>query len=253
MNQKQVGASSSRVEGLGNGCQLPPRNTALLVKESRSLCSGGQEVDLLAGKATVVLSRIVKVEAGVQQLLDMDADVLLVQALQKHIQDKEQAVGGFKEGNKHQGRVHPDGAGMGEERLDGQVLEREWLDAAVRCVCALLSRCLERVEKSSSRSNLPKAAAEVLLKVMADPAAGDTVAGNAALGLSYLANCSGLEDIFRGSQAVHMLVEVMKKGKGDVASRNAAITLAKLARDAAMLEQLRELRGLEVMYQYIKP
>ena len=250
----QANGSSSRVMGLG-GVHLPLRRPS--ASEERVGVSGAAQSAVLADKALVVLSRVVRVEAGVQLLLDIDADVMLVQALQRHLQRRKRRAHGATEGRKQGASRDPEGAGRAEE--GSEILGDGRIDASVRCICALLSGGLKKVDRSSSssrsglRSQLPRAAAEALLCVMADPAAGEAVVGNAALGLGFLASCPGLEDVFHKSQAVEMLVGVMKKGKGDAASRNAAITLAKLARDARMLGQLRELRGLEVMYQYIKP
>lgn len=57
----------------------------------------------------------------------------------------------------------------------------------------------------------------------------------------------------RGLDAVAPLVKVAYDGKGDTASKNAAIALARMAHDPAMLERLRELHGIEIIYQYVKP
>lgn len=48
-------------------------------------------------------------------------------------------------------------------------------------------------------------------------------------------------------------MDCAKQRKGSPASRNAGIAAAKLAKDAACLEQLRECNGLEVFYSYVKP
>jgi hypothetical protein len=36
-------------------------------------------------------------------------------------------------------------------------------------------------------------------------------------------------------------------------ARNAAIELARTAKDGAMMERLRELHGVEIIYQYVPP
>ena len=49
--------------------------------------------------------------------------------------------------------------------------------------------------------------------------------------------------------AVEPLVRVAYTGKGSVASKNAAIALARMSRLPKLLERLKELHGIEIIYQ----
>ena len=51
------------------------------------------------------------------------------------------------------------------------------------------------------------------------------------------------------SDAVEPLVRVAYEGKGNVSSKNAAIALARLSRRRELLERLKELHGIEIIYQ----
>jgi hypothetical protein len=58
----------------------------------------------------------------------------------------------------------------------------------------------------------------------------------------------------RKADAVRVLVAVAyAHGRGSAVARNAAIALARMARDGGMMERLRELHGIEIIYQYVRP
>lgn len=78
----------------------------------------------------------------------------------------------------------------------------------------------------------------------------ETLLGNAALCLGHYANCEQWHQVFREAGSVAALVKVAYDGEGNSASRNAAIALARLAKDAGMLDGLRELHGIEIIYKY---
>ncbi len=77
--------------------------------------------------------------------------------------------------------------------------------------------------------------------------------GNAALCLSHIAGEARWLPLLARQDAVGALVRVAYEGKGDAASKNAAIALARMARDEGMMARLRELHGLEIIYQYVRP
>ena len=98
----------------------------------------------------------------------------------------------------------------------------------------------------------PLAPPQVLLSLL--PAGFDTsVAGNAALCLGAVARLPGQLPALRAADAVAPLVRLAYEGAGNTASKNAAIALARMAHDQAMLERVRELHGIEIIYQYVKP
>ncbi|KAG2442702.1 hypothetical protein HXX76_002785 [Chlamydomonas incerta] len=81
----------------------------------------------------------------------------------------------------------------------------------------------------------------------------ESVLGNAVLCLAGVARRAELLPALRGADPVPPLIKVAYDGKGNAASKNAAICLARLARDTPMLERLRELHGIEIIYQYVQP
>ncbi|KAK9835522.1 hypothetical protein WJX74_002247 [Apatococcus lobatus] len=98
-----------------------------------------------------------------------------------------------------------------------------------------------------------------LLACLDGSPAEEEAAGNTALCLGNLAawapgtpeGAQSLQELWQAG-AVERLVGFMKIA-GNVPARNAAIALARLAQDEACKVQLRELDGLRIMYQKIKP
>ncbi len=81
----------------------------------------------------------------------------------------------------------------------------------------------------------------------------ESVLANAALCLAGVARRKEYLGLLREADPVPLLLGVAYEGRGSTASKNAAIALARLAHDPKMLEQLRELHGIEIIYQYVKP
>ncbi|GIL42713.1 hypothetical protein Vafri_646 [Volvox africanus] len=84
-------------------------------------------------------------------------------------------------------------------------------------------------------------------------ALGESVLANAVLCLAGLARCKEYLGTLREADPVPVLVAVAYEGRGNTASKNAAIALARMAHEPDMLEKLRELHGIEIIYQYVKP
>ncbi|WIA23793.1 hypothetical protein OEZ85_013473 [Tetradesmus obliquus] len=79
-------------------------------------------------------------------------------------------------------------------------------------------------------------------------------AGNAALVLGHFAGEPCWHPQLRSADAVGVLVAVAyAHGRGSAVARNAAIGLARMGHDAEMMERLRELHGIEIIYQYVRP
>lgn len=81
----------------------------------------------------------------------------------------------------------------------------------------------------------------------------ESVLGNAVLCLAGVARRAELLPALRAADPVPPLIKVAYDGRGNAASKNAAICLARLAKDTPMLERLRELHGIEIIYQYVQP
>lgn len=80
--------------------------------------------------------------------------------------------------------------------------------------------------------------------------------GNAALVLKSFAADSAQQwhAALAKADAVDALVTAARAGKGSPSSKNAGIALAVLSRAGGVfIERLRELRGLEVLYEYVRP
>lgn len=94
---------------------------------------------------------------------------------------------------------------------------------------------------STSTTGVPVAAAK--------PVTRESILGNAALCLGHLARSDAALPLLAACDAVAPLVRTAYEGKGSVASKNAAIALARMSRQPAMLVRLRELHGIEIIYQ----
>jgi hypothetical protein len=81
----------------------------------------------------------------------------------------------------------------------------------------------------------------------------ESVLGNAALAVAAVAKDPARLPLLAAADAVGPLVRVAYEGRGNTASKNAAIALARMAHDPRMLERLRELNGIEIIYRYVKP
>jgi hypothetical protein len=129
----------------------------------------------------------------------------------------------------------------------------EWLSAAVRTL-ALITAAVGWSRNCSAGT--AAAVISVCCNLLRASAADDAVKGNAALVLKSFA---GVDDpAWRAelakADAVEALVTAARLGRGGPCSKNAGITLAVLSRTGCVfVERLRELRGLEVLYEYVKP
>jgi hypothetical protein len=81
------------------------------------------------------------------------------------------------------------------------------------------------------------------------PTVKESILGNAGLCLSHLARLDAALPQLLAADAVMSLVQVAHEGKGSTASKNAAIALARMSRHPQLLERLRELHGVEIIYQ----
>ncbi|KAG1662073.1 hypothetical protein FOA52_005320 [Chlamydomonas sp. UWO 241] len=81
----------------------------------------------------------------------------------------------------------------------------------------------------------------------------ESILGNATLAVGHFARSAEVLPLLAELDAVAPLVAVAYEGRGNVASKNAAIALARMAKAQKMLERLRELHGLEIIYQYVRP
>ena len=59
--------------------------------------------------------------------------------------------------------------------------------------------------------------------------------------------------LFGDNKAVDALIELAHKHPTEQGRQNAGIGLARLAKDPANLERLRELHGIELLHHYVKP
>lgn len=123
------------------------------------------------------------------------------------------------------------------------------LDAAVRTLTILTTP-----DDAAAAQELAAAGGvATLLQLAATKGLGEALLGNAALCVANLARYKEHLPLLQRADAVAPLVKVAYEGKGNTASKNAAIALARMAHDPAMLERLRELHGVEIIYQYVKP
>lgn len=127
-----------------------------------------------------------------------------------------------------------------------------WQDAAVRLV-ALVTAAAAAGQLGSCGEAGASSAAQALLAVLPQPGLPDSVLGNACLSLGHIASQPDWLPMLHGLDAVAPLLRVAHAGRGNVASKNAAIALAKLAKHPPMLQRLRDLHGLEIIYTYVRP
>jgi len=171
--------------------------------------------------AALLLSRVAKQSAGAEVLKSENGLQLLVSALD----------GGIKQ----------------------KTSRPAWIDAIVRTIAILTAPPNSCVAGycTEQAAALITACLDVLRNSVLD--ATPAAKGNAALCLSHIAAEDRWHWLLRQADAVHALVQAAYDGKGNCASKNAAIALAKLAKDEQMMERLKELHGVEIIYQYVKP
>ncbi|MEW5303261.1 MAG: hypothetical protein WDW36_005969 [Sanguina aurantia] len=132
-----------------------------------------------------------------------------------------------------------------------QALEITAKEACVRTLTLMLAA--EGESGTEAQRLVRLGGARSLLGVLGMAGCSEAILGNAALCLGHVAKHAVHLPLLRGLDAVAPLVRVAYEGKGNTASKNAAIALARLAHDTVMMERLRDLHGLEIIYKYVKP
>ncbi|DBA92213.1 TPA: hypothetical protein ACH3X1_015922 [Trebouxia sp. C0004] len=92
----------------------------------------------------------------------------------------------------------------------------------------------------------------LLLQLLRLQACSSAALGNISLCIGDLAREPQLLPVLQQEDAVAPLLDVAYKCKGPT-QKNAAIAVARLAHDEACMQRIRELHGLEIIYQYVKP
>ncbi|KAL3156955.1 hypothetical protein ABBQ38_001214 [Trebouxia sp. C0009 RCD-2024] len=92
----------------------------------------------------------------------------------------------------------------------------------------------------------------LLLQLLREGCSISTALGNASLCIGDLAKQPELLPILSRHDAVAPLLDVAFKCQG-ITQKNAAIAVARLAQDRACLQRVRDLHGLDIIYQYVKP
>ncbi|GLC44336.1 hypothetical protein PLESTB_000480900 [Pleodorina starrii] len=196
----------------------------------------------LAARAAGVVARAARVQAGAATLLGLGAVPGMVAVVTSALDELEGGGGG---------------GGGGAER--GESPLAALMDAAVRVLTLLTSPD----DAALAAQVVDAGGVAVLLRAVRQAVAGakapgggsvwESVLANAALCLAGVARRREQLAVLRAADPVPALVGVAYEGRGNAASKNAAIALARLAHDPAMLEKLRELHGIEIIYQYVKP
>jgi len=108
------------------------------------------------------------------------------------------------------------------------------------------------VDKSVGLDLVRCAGLSMLLGVVADKRSSDVSLGNAALCIADSSTNDLVLSKLSEADAVPSLIEVAHKRKGPCC-KNAGIALARMSRDPKCMERLRELHGIEIIYNYVKP
>jgi hypothetical protein len=247
--------SSSRTRSAGKqlsaGPKLPPRGKANGAAQDMAAAVDASQpatanTCLLSARAATLLSRVARQAGEVQQLQQRGVLSLFAGG----VPDCLTALQG-------KAAVQPQPA-QEEQHQGAQAVEvaeavREWLSAAVRTL-ALITAAPEAC--SSCSADTAAAVIAACCKLLQDPNPEDAVKGNAALVLKSFAadGVQGWHAALCKADAVDALVTAARAGKGKPSSKNAGIALAVLARAGdVFVERLRELRGLEVLYEYVRP
>ncbi|EFJ51905.1 hypothetical protein VOLCADRAFT_86877 [Volvox carteri f. nagariensis] len=204
----------------------------------------------LAARAAGVCARAAKTAAGSATLLGLGA-----------VADMAAVVSAALDGLE---------AAAAADSMDSEALAAH-LDAAIRILTILTSPddaalaaqqlvdaggvavLLRTVQLASGRATATATAGGKAAAAATFGAVGELVVANAALCLAGLARRKEYLALLRDADPVPVLVGVAYEGRGNTASKNAAIALARLAHEPTMLERLRELHGIEIIYQYVKP
>ncbi|KXZ56527.1 hypothetical protein GPECTOR_1g473 [Gonium pectorale] len=216
----------------------------------------------LAARAAGVCARAAKVASGAGTLLKLGALEGMLQVMGSALDGLGMELPTRGSVTGQQGDVGQDTgpAGGGGDQEANIAL----LDAAVRTVTILTSAddpalgarlvaasgvaVLLRTIRAASASGRGSAGAP-----SGGSGLGESVLANAVLCLAGVARRKEHLPLLREADPVPALVGVAYEGRGNTASKNAAIALARLAQEPTMLERLRELHGIEIIYQYVKP
>eukprot|EP00164_Ancoracysta_twista_P004655 GFYU01006291.1.p1 GENE.GFYU01006291.1~~GFYU01006291.1.p1 ORF type:complete len:670 (-),score=228.27 GFYU01006291.1:99-1847(-) len=129
--------------------------------------------------------------------------------------------------------------------VDDQLL----VESAVKCIARALGGCEASVISAFvAADGIPNLAEHI--KNTGSP---DTLAGNVALALSSCASTDEGLAALKNCQVIAALVNLMHKRDNDGVKKNAAIALARMAKDGEVVDKIRELHGFEIMYRYVKP
>lgn len=217
---------------------------------------------LLSSRAAGLVARLAKDPEGGAALEAAGALRQLVDAIASHQRRRWQQ----EPPQSPQQQQQPDAGGRAAAALlsgggDSPTAELgdAWLEGAVRAAALLAGRpgfC----GASGCGAELGPATIGAMAAVCGCGRAGESATGNAALCLGYFAAAAegGLNpwapQLLRADAVAALLAAARRAGRGSAAARNAGIALAKACRaDARLLERLRELRGLEVIYEYVRP
>ncbi len=198
---------------------------------------------LLAARVAGILARLAKQPLACRLLQAPASLEALLAAL--HASSAAGAAGGADEAA---GAASADAA-------DAAAAARLMADGLLRALAQLSAGAGQELLQRLAQAGAAQALVRLLrqLKEPGQGVAAPALLGNAALCVGNLAAWQGSWAQLRQLDAVEVLVRVAHDGRGDAASRNAAIALARLARDGAMMARLKELHGLEVIYQYVRP
>lgn len=241
------------------GLQLPPRAKDKHSKGASSL-PGAAETAAVAGAAGVpladhsclsaraasLLSRVAKQAVGVEVLQQQGALGAYADAISALLSRPLATSGQTAEQLQQQAQQSKDAAETSQ-------LAAQWLAAAVRTM-ALLTAVPDLC--SSCSTGHAAAAIQSCCQVLRSSECEDAVRGNAALVVKGFAGASDhrWHAQLAEADAVQALIAAARSGRGNPSSRNAGIALALLARcGGVFIERVRELRGLEVLHQYVRP
>jgi len=258
-----VANSSSSSHGSGGrttsvaGLQLPPRAKDKYSKGASSLPGAAASVAEAAGvpladhsclsaRAASLLSRVAKQAVGVEVLQQQGALGAYADAISALLSRPLATSGRTAEQLQQQAQQSMDA-------VETQQVAAQWLAAAVRTM-ALLTAV---PDLCSSCSTVHAAAAiQSCCQVLRSSDCEDAVRGNAALVVKGFAGASGQRwhAQLAEADAVQALIAAARSGRGNPSSRNAGIALALLARcGGVFIERVREVRGLEVLHEYVRP
>lgn len=213
---------------------------------SSSSCGSGCGATLHAARLAGCLSRVAKQPEAAKQMLDAGALSLMLKLVVAAVQAKAAQPGTPVAAVSAAAGAASSSSAGGEGAAEAAPL---LLDACVRAVTIFTTGSPAAVVDQLVKEG----GVAALLGVLRAFGGAEGVLGNASLCLANVASQKQHLPALQVADAVAPLVKVAYEGKGNVASKNAAIALARLAQQPAMLERLRELHGVEIIYQYVKP